>query len=168
MNMHELMNLIAGGLQFVVALYALRLNRVFGPNRVGWSLFCAFSLLALLHLFPSVPFLHLEIQSAIPLEVMYALISLLLLASMAHIESLFRERRRLEQKEIQLRAQLEVEVQMKTQHLTRAIEALQAEVDERRRMEAEVEAHVELLAAVRQTATGGLPFEREPFAPARF
>ena len=164
MNMHELMNLIAGGLQFIVAVYALRLNRVFGPNRVGWSLFCAFSLLALLHLFQTFSFLHLENTSVISMEVMYALISLLLLASMAHIESLFRERRRLEQKEIQLRAQLEVEVQMKTQHLTRAIEALQAEVDERRRMEAEVEAHVELLAAVRQTATTGTQREQETLA----
>ena len=51
MNIHELMNWLAVGLQFVVAGYALRLNRVFGPVRVGWSLFCAFSLLALLHLF---------------------------------------------------------------------------------------------------------------------
>ena len=34
MNIHDLMNWLAGGLQFVVAGYALRLNRVFGPVRV--------------------------------------------------------------------------------------------------------------------------------------
>ena len=36
---------IADILQLVVAIYALRLNQLFGATRVGWSLFCAFSLL---------------------------------------------------------------------------------------------------------------------------
>ena len=44
------MSFIASALQFLVAGYALRLNRIFGTARVGWSLFWAFSLLALLHL----------------------------------------------------------------------------------------------------------------------
>jgi len=48
---------------------------------------------------------------------------------------------------------LEAEVEKKTIHLTRAIEALQAEIDERKRMEAEVEAHVELLDATHRTGT---------------
>jgi hypothetical protein len=47
------MNLISGLLQFAVAGYALRLNRIFGTARVGWSLFWAFSLLALLHVVQS-------------------------------------------------------------------------------------------------------------------
>ena len=145
MTVPDIMNLIAGLMQFVVAGYALRLNRVFGPDRVGWSLFAAFSLLALLHLAQSAAVFKTGEQSAITMETTYSLISLLLLTGMAHIESLFKERLRLEQEEIRLRAGLEAEVQKKTAHLTRAIEALQAEIEERKRMEAEVEAHVQLL-----------------------
>ena len=44
------MSLAAGLLQFAVACYALRLNRLFGATRVGWSLFAAFSAMALLRL----------------------------------------------------------------------------------------------------------------------
>jgi len=33
---------ITGALQFIVAAYALRLNRIFGTARVGWSLFWPF------------------------------------------------------------------------------------------------------------------------------
>jgi len=145
MNIPDSMNVVAGLMQFVVAGYALRLNRVFGPARVGWSLFCAFALLALLHLAQTMNVFATGEQSVATLEAMYALISLLLLTGMAHIETLFKERARLEREEIRLRASLEAEVQKKTIHLTRAIEALQAEIDERKRMEAEVEAHVELL-----------------------
>src|ERR1035438_6508108 len=112
MNLDGLLNLVAGALQCVVAGYALRLNRVFGPARVGWSLFCAFSLLALLHLFQSAPISGGEEESATTLEVMYSLISLLLLAGLAHIEALFKERLRFEQEELRLRAGLEAEVQI--------------------------------------------------------
>ncbi|MGA2823359.1 MAG: hypothetical protein ABSE72_07505, partial [Bacteroidales bacterium] len=49
MSFPEIMGLVTGLLQFIVAGYALRLNRIFGTARVGWSLFWAFSLLALLH-----------------------------------------------------------------------------------------------------------------------
>ena len=151
MHTPDVMNLVAGALQFVVAGYALRLNRVFGTDRVGWSLFCAFTLLALLHLAQSLEIFKSEEQSGTTLETTYALISLLLLTGMAHIESLFKERLRLEQEELRLRAQLEIEVGKKTRHLTLAMEALQAEIDERKRMEAEVEAHVELLDTVHRT-----------------
>jgi hypothetical protein len=168
MNLHDLLNLVAGGLQFVVAGYALRLNRVFGPARVGWSLFCAFSLLALLHLFQSVPVSHAEQQSAITLEVIYSLISLLLLAGLAHIEALFKERLRFEQEELRLRAGLEAEVQKKTAYLTRAIEALQDEIDEHKLVAAELAAHVELLNACRQTEPTEMHGEKEMLAHIRF
>ena len=45
---------LAGTLQLCVAIYAIRLNRLYGSARVGWSLFWAFSLLALLHFVQSV------------------------------------------------------------------------------------------------------------------
>jgi Skp family chaperone for outer membrane proteins len=157
MNIHDLMNLIAGGLQFVVAGYALRLNRIFGPARVGWSLFCAFSLLALLHLFQSVSISRAEQPSAITLEVIYSLVSLLLLAALAHIEALFKERLRLEREEIRLRADLEVEVQKKTAYLTRALDELQAEIDQRKQMETEVQkSNTQLFFASRQVKAAEL------------
>ena len=152
MSIPDLMNLFAGGLQFVVAGYALRLNRIFGPDRVGWSLFSAFSLLALLHLAQSLAIFKSAESSATTMAATYALISLLLLTGMAHIEALFKERLRLEQEEARLRAALELEVKKQTAHLTRAIEVLQAEIDARKQMEAEVKAHVELLEAARRSA----------------
>ena len=152
MNTLDILNVVAGLLQFVVAGYALRLNRIFGPQRVGWSLFCAFALMALLHLTQSVAIADAGTQSAIMIEVMYSLVSLLLLAGMAHLEALFNERLRIEQESIRLRAELELEVKKKTMYLTRTIEALESEIEERKRVEAELEAHIELLAATRRTS----------------
>jgi len=150
-NFDEAMGFIASVLQFVVAGYALRLNRVFGTARVGWSLFWAFSLLAMLHLFQSIALFNAGAPLGVEIEVMYALISLLMLTGMVHIESLLKERMRMEREEQRLRAELESEVKKKTAHLTRAIEELQAEIDGRKLMEAEVEkTHKELLAASRQ------------------
>jgi phage host-nuclease inhibitor protein Gam len=150
-NFTEAMGCIASVLQFVVAGYALRLNRIFGTARVGWSLFLAFSLLALLHLFQSVALFDVGTPLGVEVEVMYALISLLMLTGMVHIETLLKERLRLEREEKRLRAELESEIKKKTAHLTRAIEELQAEIDGRKQMEAEVErTQKELLAASRQ------------------
>jgi hypothetical protein len=158
------MSYIAGLLQFVVAVYALRLNRIFGTARVGWSLFCAFLLLALLHLMPSVPGLAPEARSAVKIEVIYSIISLLLLTGMIHIEIVFKERLRLEREEKALRERLETDVQRKTAHLMRAVDALQAEMDERKRMEAEVAAHVGLL----EVSLGQNGHEKKDLAHIRF
>jgi DNA repair exonuclease SbcCD ATPase subunit len=145
------MGFITGALQFIVAGYALRLNRVFGTARVGWSLFWAFALLALLHLFQSVTSFNTRAPLGVEIEVMYSLISLLLLTSMVHLETLLKERLRLEREEQRLRAELESEVKKKTAYLSRALEELQSEIDGRKRMEAEIEkTQKELLAASRQ------------------
>ena len=150
-NFPEVMGCIASVLQFVVAGCALRLNRLFGAARVGWSLFFAFSLLALLHVVQSVTPFNIGEQSGVHIEVIYSLISLLLLTGLVHIELVLRERLRMEHEEQHLRAELESEVKKKTGHLTRAIEELQMEIDGRKRMEAEVERmHKELLAASQQ------------------
>ena len=147
----QVMGFITGALQFIVAGYALRLNRVFGTARVGWSLFWAFALLALLHLFQSVTSFNTRAPLGVEIEVMYSLISLLLLTSMVHLETLLKERLRLEREEQRLRAELESEVKKKTAYLSRAIEELQSEIDGRKRMEAEIEkTQKELLAASRQ------------------
>jgi len=151
MSFSEIMGIIAGLLQLIVAGYALRLNRLFGPARVGWSLFWAFFLLALLHLVQSATSFHSPTQFGVEINVMYSLISLLLLTGMIHLETVLKERLRLEQEEQRMKAELELEVEKKTAYLTRAIEELQAEMDERKRMETEVEtAHWELRAVSRK------------------
>ena len=81
---------------------------------------------------------------------------------------LFKVRLRFEQEELRLRAGLEAEVQKKTIHLTRAIEALQDEIDERKRMATELEAHIELLKACRRTETTEMHGEKEMLARIRF
>ena len=145
------MGFIASALQFVVAGCALRLNRLFGTARVGWSLFFAFSLLALLHLIQSMPPFDNGAQLGVQIEVIYSLISLLLLTGLVHIEIVLKERLWREREEKRLRAELESEIKKKTAYLTRAIEELQTEIDERKRVEAEAEkTHKELLAASRQ------------------
>ena len=147
----QVMGFITGALQFAVAGYALRLNRVFGTARVGWSLFWAFALLALLHLFQSIMSFNSGESLGVEIEVIYSLISLLLLTGMVHIETLLKERLRMEREELRLRTELESEVKKKTAYLTRALEELQSEIDGRKRVEAEVEkTHKELLTASRQ------------------
>ena len=153
MSFPEVMGIITGMLQFTVAGYALRLNRIFGTARVGWSLFWAFSLLALLHLFQSITSFNSGAQLGVEIEVMYSLISLLLLTGMVHIETLLKERLRMEREEKRLRAELETEVKKKTAYLTRAIEGLEAEMEERKRMQVDMEkAQTELLVASRHAS----------------
>lgn len=141
------MGLISIGLQFVVAGCALRLNRLFGTARVGWSLFFAFALLALLHLVQSMPLADIGEQQSVQTDVIYSLVSMLLLTGLFHIEIVLKERLLRETEEQRLRAELESEVRKKTAYLTRAIEELQAEIDERKRLEEETGImHKELLA----------------------
>lgn len=151
MNFTVVTGFITGLLQFIVAGYALRLNRRFGTMRVGWSLFWAFSLLALLHLMQSMMPFNSGAELGIKVDVMYALVSLLLLTGMIHLETVLKERLQRERDEQRMRAELELEVKKKTSYLTRAIEELQTEIDERRRMETEIATtHLELRAVSRQ------------------
>jgi hypothetical protein len=151
MNLAEHMGWVTGLLQFIVAGYALRLNRIFGTARVGWSLFWAFSLLAALHCMQVLSSLNSGAPLGVETEAIYSLISMLLLTSMVHIETLLRERLRVEQAEERLRNGLEFLVKEKTAHLSQAIADLQSEITERERMEAEVrQSHQDLLAASHQ------------------
>jgi len=151
MRFGEIMGLVNGLLQFIVAGYALRLNRIFGTARVGWSLFWAFLLLALLHFLQSVKSFNNGAPLGVEIEVIYSLISLLLLSGMVHIETLLRERLQVEEAAERLQGKLESQVKEKTAYLTRAVEELELEIAERKRMEAEVErTHKELLAASRR------------------
>jgi dihydroneopterin aldolase len=133
------MGCIASALQFIVAGYALRLNRRYGTSRVGWSLFGAFSLLALLQLVQSTSYFNAGTDAVLKVNVTYVLISFLLLTGMVHLEAMLKEQLRRERAEHQLRADLEVEVKSKTAHLTRAIEELMREMEETKRMGAIIE-----------------------------
>jgi hypothetical protein len=139
MNESHITGFIASVLQFVVAGYALRLNRRYGTSRVGWSLFGAFALLALLQLIQASAQFPSGTHAAVEINVTYALISFLLLIGMVHLEATLKEKLRREGLERELRAQLEIEVKSKTAHLTRAIEELMAEVEENKRMGAIIE-----------------------------
>ncbi len=162
------MSLAAGLLQFAVACYALRLNRNFGASRVGWSLFVAFSAMALLRLFLSLD-LFRGVVEGVRAEVVYALISVLLLTGMVHLEALLKERRRVEDAEQKAQARLESQVREQTAELVKANEGLretaatlQAEIAQRREVEAQNEkTHKELLkvsraAGMSEVATGVL------------
>jgi len=74
------LNLLAGAFQLLVAAYALRLNRSFGPARVGWSLFATFSLLALLHWVQATTPINPGAFAQIRMEAVYLLISFLVLS----------------------------------------------------------------------------------------
>ena len=159
MNESHIMGCIASALQFIVAGYALRLNRRYGTARVGWSLFCAFSLLALLQLVQSMSSSDVVVNSALKINVTYALISFLLLIGMLHLETLLKERSRMERVEKQLRAELELEVKSKTAHLTRALEELMKEMEETRRMGAifETSSWTRVDEVAESLASGGDP-----------
>jgi C4-dicarboxylate-specific signal transduction histidine kinase len=168
MNFETVMTMAAGVLQFTVACYALRLNRLFGATRVGWSLFAAFAAMALLRLLLSLDLFRGVIESGSG-EMVYVLTSVLLLTGMVHLESLLRERRRVEELEQKAQNRLESQVREQTGELIRANEALQekaatlkAEIAQRERMQAEKEkTHQELLkvsraAGMSEVATGVL------------
>jgi len=168
MNFSNVMTMIAGALQFAVACYALRLNRLFGAPRVGWSLFAAFAAMALLRLLPSLDLFRGMIMGG-GAEIVYVLTSILLLTGMAHLEALLRERRRVEEAEQRAQAKLESQVQNQTAELIRANEQLEeraatlkAEIARRERAQAEKEkTHQELLrvsraAGMSEVATGVL------------
>lgn len=137
MSESHIMGWIASSMQFGVAVYALRLNRRYGTTRVGWSLFWAFALLAVLQLAQST----WTVSTAVEVNVSYVLISFLLLIGMLHLETMLRERLRVERLEQEMRANLEKEVKAKTEHLTRAIGELMMQMEETNRMAAIIESN---------------------------
>lgn len=131
--------------QLSVAIYAMRLTRLFGTKRVGWSLFWAFLLLAVLHGFQAASEFRSSVMFEFKIEMVYALVSLLLLIGLVHLNSMLKQRLWIEDEERRMRSELEAEVQKKTAHLTRAIEELHLEIDERRRAEEQIRDQAKLL-----------------------
>ena len=165
MNFPTILGMVAGVLQLAAAVYALRLIRLFGESRVGWSMFCAFLILALIQLVQSITPFDLGAPPGIPIEAMYALVSLLLFTGMVHLETMLEERLDLERKERQLRNELESEVKKQTVYLTRVIEELKSEMESLKRTEPPVApAPVEqveppIIASTAKTAVNGAKTE---------
>ena len=116
----------------IIPPYALRLNRVFGTKRVGWLLFAVFSLLAVLQVLRSWHPFGLGLSTGMTLNMLSLLVPALLLIGMAHIESLFKERLRVEQEEKRMRSELESQVKQRTAALDAANEELQREISLRK------------------------------------
>ena len=122
----------------VIPPYALRLNRVFGTKRIGWVLFAVFTLLAVLQLIRAWQPLGLGLDAGLTLDLLNFLVPVLLLIGLVHIETLFRERLRLEDQEQKLRGDLELEVRQRTVALDLVNDELQRENTLRRQGEEEL------------------------------
>ena len=122
----------------IIPPYALRLSRAFGTSRVGWVLFVVFTLLAALQVVRSWRPMGLGLDPGLTLDLLYFLVPVLLLMSMVHIETLFKERLRVEQEEKRLRVELEKQVGLRIADLDRANEELQREITLRRQGEEEL------------------------------
>jgi len=129
---------VVGLLPCLIPPYAFRLSRVFGTQRVGWVLFAVFSLLAVLQLVRAWHPMGLGLDPGLTLDLLNFLIPVLLLTGMVHIETLFKERLRLEKEEERLRAGLELQVKERTADLDRANEELRHEIALRKQGEAEL------------------------------
>ena len=88
MHYDTAINLTAGILQCAVLGYGFWLTRCFGAARVGWSLVCIFSVLALLRVF----LFESSFAFGVKVDVIFSVIALLLLAGMIQLEILLRER----------------------------------------------------------------------------
>ncbi|HEX4265475.1 MAG TPA: ATP-binding protein [Verrucomicrobiae bacterium] len=156
MNNLNIASIGSGLLEAGVAFYAMRLTRLYGSKRVGWSLFVAFALLALLHISQFMgPWLNLAGGGE---QIIYAVISALILVGMAHLESTLKQFDHAEGAEERANAEMEARVKQQTSQLMRANEELEekaatlrTEVAHRRQMQDQMEqTHRELLAASRQ------------------
>jgi PAS domain S-box-containing protein len=95
-------------------------------------------MLAVLQIFRSWQPFGWGMDPAFTLDLLNFLVPLLMLASMVHIELLFRERLRLEEEEKKLRGSLEEQVKARTSELDQANEELQHEITLRRSGEQEL------------------------------
>ncbi len=158
MNAFQDIHLVAGLPLFAVLLYALRLSRRFGVARVGWLLFASFLLQTVLYLlFFSDPFRDFPRQE-IKMDFAYAVTCVFLVAMMVSLEFLLKERARHLERESKAQAELAAKVGEQTTELTKANEELQrtaarlqAEIDERKRVQSQMEKnHRDLIEVTRQ------------------
>jgi C4-dicarboxylate-specific signal transduction histidine kinase len=153
MNFMDFIGLVAITLPFVLACDALRLCRRFGSDRIGWPLFCAFAILAVIQALLSDNPLSAVIGRGSLTVVAYALVSIFLLLGLRHAESLVKRLQQEEQSAQLARSELESQVHKQTEQLREANEELQrtaaqlqAEIAEREWQKARAEkTHKEML-----------------------
>jgi signal transduction histidine kinase/CheY-like chemotaxis protein len=132
---------VVGGMALAVqlgtAIYALRLNRLFGSRRAGWSLFGAFALMVAVHLSEASDWIdgHDPTDHRMS-QLVYLASSGLLLIGLAHVGMIFRERLRTEEAVRASREVLEERVRQRTAELAAANTSLQWEIKDRQRAEA--------------------------------
>jgi len=135
-NLDGTLNMVAGVLQLLVACYALRLNRLLGTKRAGWSLFMAFSLMTLLHaLDDKEAFAIIVTKLSFGPEIVYMCVSLLLLLGMAHVETVYKAHLGIEAAAQAAQRELEMRVRERTAELAQVNEALRNEITEHQRDE---------------------------------
>lgn len=124
-------------LQVIVSICALRLNRVFGTARAGWSLFGAFVLMAAMYLAKA--WLPESASSLVVVhpQVIYFVISILLLVGISHVQLQFQLRRQAEEALESYKRELESRVREQKAQLAKAQENLEAAAREHQRLESE-------------------------------
>ena len=120
-----------GVLQLAVPSYGLRLNRLFGSRQVGWALVAAFSALALLHLAGGMGSAGARLELELTGGVVGAVIPVLLLIGLAHVETLSRERARGEREHRLRHCELEQCLERRTEELAEAKEEFRRELRRR-------------------------------------
>jgi flagellar biosynthesis GTPase FlhF len=129
MSYSDIVGAISGILQFVVACYALRVSRIFGIARVGWVFFGAFSLLAAAHVLLSIQPFGLKVQlGPTVINIMYEVVSVLLLANIAQMEALLWRRRQKLKADAKTQSEGELKVNQQIADLTTGKEAAQQTV----------------------------------------
>jgi signal transduction histidine kinase len=116
------------GLQLAVPSYGLRLNRLFGSRQVGWALVVAFLGLALLNLAGGMGSVGSRREWDLVRTVVGAVIPLLLLIGMAHVETLFKERARAEREQTLRHDELAQNLERRTEELAEAKEQFRLEL----------------------------------------
>jgi signal transduction histidine kinase len=120
-----------GLLQLAVPSYGLRLTRLFGSRQVGWALVMAFLGLALQNLAAGMGPVGARLECEVARNVVGAVIPILLLIGMAHVETVFRERARREQEQRLKLCELEQFLDRRTEELTEAREHFCVELTRR-------------------------------------
>ncbi|MFO1475554.1 MAG: hypothetical protein U1F98_02740 [Verrucomicrobiota bacterium] len=119
MSYLEMIRLTSGLLQFGVACYALRLGRKFNTAKLGWVLFTGLTILALLYvLAPFNPFRG-TIQAALKVDIIYGLISVMIIAGMAQMDFRWRKRQQTLRAEQQTQSEWASQVEYKITELGR-------------------------------------------------
>src|SRR5262245_19936164 len=124
MSYSQITALATGLLQFAVACYVFRLAQLFSVRRTAWVMFSALGILALLSIaLASISFIDsVSLQSAV--ESSYALISLLMLASMISFVALFKKHLRTESLAHRAGFDREAEVEKQSKEFNQANEQL--------------------------------------------